>query len=517
MPEAYAETPLPDEVPGLLRALRVLRERWWIVAICAVISFAVALIYLQREPKQYTATAALQFTTNSLPGQLTGVGQSQSLDPEGEKATNVQLVTTAPVAVLVIQALKLKSTPAQLLNEVSASNPQNDYIVDISATDQNAQRAANIANAFAQQYVVYSQQQNEKQLIKGEQLINSKYQQLPPTDTVDRANLRALSQKLLLLQAVQTGNAQIVNTAATPSSPSSPKKKATAIAALVVGVLLGIGLAFLLNMMDRRVKSLEEVEDLYGVSALATIPRLPQGQQTPRKREIAMEPFRILLNSLSLITGTHDTGTHEVKTVLVTSAVSGEGKTTVALGLARAAALSGQRVILVEADMRRPNLEQRLGLGKQTRGLASVLAGDDDPLELLHSIPGLSRLKVLVCGPTPKSATSLLRPEELIRTFEAIGSQADLVVVDSAPLLPVVDTRELLDEIRVDACLVVARAGSTKRDEARRARSVFDRRQLSNIGLVINALPDITRNYYYDDGSQTQAEVVDGDPKLAAR
>jgi capsular exopolysaccharide synthesis family protein len=509
VPESYSERSEHGDVPGLVRSLQVLRERWWVVVICAAVSLAAAVIYLQRQPKQYTATAALQFTTNSLPSQVAGISSNQSQDPEGEKSTNLQLVTTEQVAALVINELRLKTTPASLLGQVSASSPHNDYIVNVSAIEQNPKEAAEIANAFARQYVVYSQEQNENQLIKGEQLINQHLARLPATDTTDRANLSALFQKLLLLQAVQTANARVAATAATPTSPTSPKKKSTAAVALVVGTLLGIGLAFLLNLLDRRVKSWEEFKELYGFPELASIPRLPSKPRTAAEREIALEPFRILHNSLSLLTPGHP-----VKTVLVTSAVAGEGKTTVACGLARVAALSGREVILVEADLRHPSLKQQLPLDEHAPGLASVLFDRGDPLELLQSpIRELNRLMVLPAGPVPKNATNLLRSDIMVETIASLSDRAHLVVIDSAPLLPVADTRVLLDELSVDACLVVARAGTTKREEARRARSVFDQRRLLSVGLVINGLTEVAGGSYYGD-ARTQTGVGLDQPEL---
>jgi capsular exopolysaccharide synthesis family protein len=481
------------EVPGLVRALQVLQERWWIVAICPIVAFLVAIVYVERQPKLYTATSKLQFSTNSLPSQVAGVPDNQPLDPEGVKATNLQLVTTQPVAALVVKALKLDITPSALLEEVTASNPQNDYIVDISVTDQSPTRAAEIANSFAQQYVVYSETQNVEQLVKGEQLITRKEERLSPSDTTDRANLHSLYQKLLLLQAVQTANAQVVDTATVPGSPSSPKKKATAAIALVVGALLGIGLAFLLNLIDRRVRSWETFEELYGVPALASIPRLPHRPHTAAEAELALEPFRILHNSLSLLPQTHP-----IKSVLVTSAVSGEGKTSVAIGLARVAALSEREVILVEADLRRPSMEGRLHVQRGARGLATALHDGEDPLEMLQTpIAGLDNLKLLTTGSVPLNATHLLGSDELSSVFDRLASHADLIVIDSAPLLPVADTRVLLDELHLDACLVVARAGVTTRDQVRRARLIFDRRQLASVGLVVNALTEIADHYHY--------------------
>jgi capsular exopolysaccharide synthesis family protein len=493
MPEPTSEL---ADTPGLLRALHVLRERWWIIVLCALVSFAAAIAYVEHKPNQYTATASLQFTTNSLPSQVAGVGSGQSLDPEGEKNTNVQLVTTTPVAEMVIKALKLKMTPGELLDQVSASDPQNDYIVDVAATDEDATLAAQIANSFAQQYVIYSRQQNEQQLIKGQQLISQRYAQLPPSDTTDRANLNALSQKLLLLQAVATANAKVANTASTPGSPSSPKRKATAIVALIFGLLLGIGLAFLVNLLNRRVTAWEEFEELYGVRALAGIPQLARAPRTSKEREVQLEPFRILHNSVSLL-GPGG----KVKTVLVTSAVPGEGKTTVAMGLARAAALSGSHVILVEADLRRPSFAQRLRVDNKLGGLATALFDEEEPLELLQSpFSELQQLQVLPAGRVPPDAAGRLHPYDLNRVFETLASHADLVVIDSAPLLPVVDTRVLLNEVGLDAHLIVARVGVTKREDIRSVRALLDQQQLKKrVGLVINALPAGMRSYYYGE------------------
>lgn len=510
-PEQQQSSSTPTDVPGLVRAARVLRERWWVVAICALVSLLVAVVYLERQPKEYTATAKLQFIANSIPSQVAGVPQNQSIDPEGEKATNLQLVTATPVAELVIKALGLRTRPSALLEQISASNPNDDYIVDVAATDTSPTRAARIANAFAQQYVVYSQRENESQLIKGEELINRKLSQLSSTDTIDRTNLQALYQKLLLLQAVQTGNAKVIATATAPGAPSSPKTKATAVVALVVGLLLGLGLIFLLDVIDRRVKSLEELEQLYQLPAVASIPQLPRRAQGERAQELALEPFRILRNGLPLLSPAG-----QVKTVLVTSAVAGEGKTTIALGLARASALGGADVILVEADLRRPSVSSSLEMGASTApGLTTALFGDSDPLELLNPASGIERLQVLRSGPVPLHAADMLRSERLAGVFARLASNADLVVIDAAPLCPVVDTRTLLDDVEIDACLVVARIGDTTRDQARAARQVLERRRLVGIGigLVGNDPGAALDTYYYDrrSSSASDSEVAESD------
>ena len=288
MPEQDSEL---ADTPGLVHALRVLRERWWVIVLCALVSLVVAVVYVERKPNQYTATASLQFTTNSIPSQLAGVGSGQSLDVEGEKNTDVQLVTTTHVAAMVIKALGLRTTPAELLDQVSASDPQNDYVIDIAATDENPQLARKIANSFAQQYVLYSQQQNEEQLIKGQQLLAHREAQLPPGDTADRANLTALSQKLLLLQAVASANAKVANTASVPGSPSSPNRKATAVVALIFGLLVGVGLAFLLEPSEYRGKVFGGVRGAVRRSGACRYSAAHAGAHRQGARYRAQSPF----------------------------------------------------------------------------------------------------------------------------------------------------------------------------------------------------------------------------------
>lgn len=513
MAEQEAES---AETPGVVRALRVLRERWPVIVLCAVVAAGAAFVYVEHKPNVYSATASLQFTTNSLSNQVAGVGGGGSIDPEGEKNTNVQLVTTTPVAEKVVEQLGLKESAAELLGHVSASDPQNDYVVDVTATDGEPQMASRIANAFTRQYVNYSQEQNQEQLIKGQQLIEQRSARLPAGDTVDRANLTALSQKLLLLQAVATANARVANVAETPGGPSSPNRKSTVIVALIFGLIAGVALAFLLNLLNSRVNTWEEFAALYGLPELAAIPHLARVARTPREKEMELEPFRILNNSLALLAPGQD-----VRSVLVTSAVPGEGKSTVAMGLARAAAVAGSEVVVIEADLRRPGLAARLRMDPDAPGLAAVLFDGADPFELLQTpFAATPRLRVLPSGPVPADATNLLRAHDLARALSALSLQADLVIIDAAPLLPVVDTRLLLDEFDLDAHLIVARVGLTRRSEIRSVRTLLEQRRLGHVGLVINALSGtIARDYYGGEyyGSEGHASPEAGPPVAKVR
>lgn len=502
------------ETPGLINAFRVLRERWWVVLIASVTCTLVSLVLTLRATNEYTATAKLLFAQNQLITEVGGAAPAPSADPQADQATNLLLVTTSPVAAAVKRALHLPLSVSDLLNEVSTASDQTSNIVDVLATDSSPTRAADIANAFADQYVAHSRSANLQQVLAGEQLINQQLKTLAPTPTnaADRANLQATLQKLVILQSVQTGDAQVVDRASVPTSPSSPNTKVNLLVALIFGLALGVGLAFLLNLLDRRLKDVEEFEDIYGTRALATIP-----QQHHRELGVpdpaAIEQFRILRNGLSVLTARH-----EARVVLVTSAVTGEGKTTVAIGLARAAASSGQNVILVEADFKRPTLRIRLGLGHDPTGLSTALVEGVDPGSLLRSpVGGLPNLLVMTSGPPPPNSGALLGSAEMGRLLEQLAADAELVVVDAPPLLPVADTQVLLDNPQLDAYLVVGREYFTKRAEARSTRQLLEPRELRSVGLVVNCVRRLAGGQYDYGATDSPAGVATARDRNASR
>ncbi|HST56496.1 MAG TPA: P-loop NTPase [Solirubrobacteraceae bacterium] len=506
---AYRE---PEESSGasLRAAARVLREHWVVIAATTVALLVIALAVSKTSAKVYEATSKVELLTSTQLNNVVLNGNSSNGDPQTEAATAQLLVTSTPVAAGVRKVLGLSKSVSQLLDQVEVSAEPNSYLLDIVVKDSDAARAAQIATAFAQQYVKYRQTSAVSQVSQGEKLLRDRLAKLPSTATADRARLTAALQSVIALEAVQTGDASVVDTAQTPSSASSPRPKRDGLIGALLGVVLGVAIAFLLDLLDRRVKSLEECEELYAMRALTVVPRLPGRPRTTREQAAALEPFRILYNGISLVRHRHDQAT----VALVTSAVPGEGKTTVALGLARAAALTGQQVVLVEADLRRPSLHTRLELGDESRGLTSALLENIDAHALLRTpIAGLENLKVLPSGAITPAAAELLRPAETEAILASLSQDVDLMVIDSAPLLPVADTQMLLDHITIDTCLIVARIAATTREEARRARAILERRRLTGAGLVVNGLTDIAGGYYYgadEDGSADAGRSASG-------
>jgi polysaccharide biosynthesis transport protein len=481
------------DVPGLVRALRILRERWWIVAATTIACVAVAFLWSSAQTKEYTATAQLLFRQNNLIEQAGGVSPAPDTDPEATKATNVLLVTARTVADSVRRDLKLTDSVEALLDKVTVEPESNANVVNVSVTDTDPRRAAAIATSWAEQFVSYSRRTARDKVRQGEALIRERLDALPPTATADRTQLSNALTRLVQLEAVQTGDADVLDAASVPESPSAPRPLRNSAIALVLGLLLGVAIAFLLNLVDRRIKSVEEFEELYGRRALGSIPQRSRDPSTQRERQAALEPFRILGNALGFLAPSG-----EVRTIMVTSAVPGEGKSTVAAGLARTMALAGEHVVLVEADLRRPTFYQQFQVDHDPRGLTSALVGNVPLRELRRrALPGLPTLTVIPAGPLPPNPTELLRSPEMQALLRELTEQADTVILDAPPLLPVADAQVLLDQPQVDACLVVSRAYQTTREQARRARAILERHAVRPVGLVVNGVRERDSNYDY--------------------
>jgi hypothetical protein len=183
--------------------------------------------------------------------------------------------------------------------------------------------------------------------------------------------LRQRVSELRVLSALQTGNAEVVQNATVPSQPSSPRPKRNTAIGLILGLVLGSGLAIFLDRADRRMRTSEEVAELFELPLVAAIPRsraLRRGERgTPLEREgVAFQMLRTNLRYFNV--------DKPIKSVMITSAAAGDGKSTVAWYLAAVEAMAGQRVLLIEADLRNPALHELIGI-TPTRGLAEVLAG----------------------------------------------------------------------------------------------------------------------------------------------
>jgi capsular polysaccharide biosynthesis protein/MinD-like ATPase involved in chromosome partitioning or flagellar assembly len=337
---------------------------------------------------KYEATSRLVFRQFGVGTALFGSSVvAPTVDPARELATNTELVRSRAVAGAVVRKLHLDITPDELLGDIKVQNESASDIADITVSSKRPAAAAQIANAYANAAVAARREADQAKVAAARSLLVQRSAALPRAATAQRRDLGDAVAKLVELEAVQTGNAEVASLAGVPSRAVSRQPVRTAFIGGVLGLALGVALALALERLDPRLKEADEVEERLGVSVLA---RVPVRAPSTKGSRAYHEAFRLLAAMLRL--GTDDEG---VTTIAVTSPGDGEGKTTVAYELALAAVEAGQRVVLIDSDVNRSALGALVdGLDtdgarapRSTRGLTDYLAGRAAIGEVVHRTP----------------------------------------------------------------------------------------------------------------------------------
>ncbi len=487
--------------------LAILRRRAWVIvlAVLLVPGAAVGLSLLQE--KQYSASASLLFRDPQLDQKLFGsTFLEDSVDPAREAATNVSLVSLDEVALRT--AGKLGGlTDDDVADRIDVAAEGQSDLVSVTATHTDPRFAARLANTFARQHIEFRQQADRQKIEEAEQLVRNEIAELESSGASERevSSLKERLEQLTVLASLQTGNAELVQEAQPPDAPSSPNLLLNGVLGVVVGLLLGVGLALLLDRLDRRIRQPDEIEEIVRRPTLGVIPEsssLPrEGADVNALPPAEFEAFRIIRANLRYFNQSSHAGS-----VLITSAEPGDGKTTVAWNLAAAAANAGASVALVEADLRRPVLRNRLNV-RTSAGLSEVLAGAAALETAAVQVPitesnagrgSLQSVDVIFAGPLPPNPTDLMdseRMEELLRRLEI---RYDAVFIDSPPVSVVSDAIPLMT--RVGGVLVVSRLNRTSRDALARLANQLENLNARTLGVVVNGLSRRRRGYGYGYG-----------------
>jgi capsular exopolysaccharide synthesis family protein len=474
------------ETRNLSDYLGVLRRRIWLILFVTVLAAAAALaISYVRTPK-YEATINLQFTDPGL--QAGGVvgGASSDFFPQSEAGAGAQRVTRDDVVRDASKELGGKPSPEDLRSDTTVTVDPVSSVVKATVSSDDAEDATREANQLAA---------SVKKLTRDE--ARGFYRQRAGTFGDDPANA-PIKGRLLALAAVAEP-VEIVSPAAKPSSPVSPKPLRDTLIATFLGLILGIGLAFLRETLDKRVKDAHEVQrrlDLPLVGyvrkdSLGMVGMTSDGSGSVSEEDL--EAFRILRTNVDFL-GRGE----ELEVVAVTSPLPEEGKSTVAAWYAYASALVGKRTVLVECDFRRPVTASRLGFAPEP-GLSDYLAGEADPKKVLRTIEvhgrGAENLPVIPAGGTVWQPTEMLASKKFQDFLAQLRKVYDRVVIDCAPLLPVGDTLEILPH--VDGILLCVRLGQTTTDQAAAAKQSIAHLPEKPTGLVVTGLERGSGNDYY--------------------
>ncbi len=495
-----------DTDRGDLRALLgLLRRRVLLVvlAVLAAVGAGIGIAALQE--KTYDSTATLLFRPLLLDVQITGVPLQQAGNPDRDAETNLRLVDTNVVRVAAARALGSPFTPAAVDQAIRIAPAGQSNLVSVTASSSSPRDAARLANAVAQQVVVVRRQSVQGQV--REAIANVR--EVLGAKRTSRARKRILRRNLRRLQdlnLVETGDAQVAERAQVPTVPASPKPRRNAIIGGGIGLLLGLALALAAEQLDRRIRRPDQLEEAFDLPVLTAVPRSksyrgPKGWSAGLRGTEA-EPFRRLRANLRYYGKREQT-----RSVLVTSAEVGSGKTTIALQLAAAAAASGQKVLLIEADLRRPTLSRVLDLPAD-EGLSSALQSED-PVEALKShmvspaqqngspsadVVGDRSFRVVLAGKPLMDASELLDSTGMEDLLAHAHDRYDLTVVDGPPPRLVSDIIPLMHQ--VDGVIVVSRLGSESRDALEKLRVDLQRLQVQPLGVVAN-FARVKQNPYY--------------------
>jgi capsular exopolysaccharide synthesis family protein len=500
-----------DQSLDLETILRVLRERWGLVVLLAIIGAAAAFGISSLQAKQYTATSSVVFQNSQLSQQASGVevyNNSPSSDPT-IMATNIELLNAPDIARMTASAVSRRLTRDDIVNSVTVSERGSSDVADIAARNGSATLAAAIANEYAENFVSSQSAAARASLTSALALVADQISVLSPTQRAgtDGQALLDRQESLKILASLQTGGVQLLNKAAVPTAPSTPKTKRNVILGLLAGLLAGIALAFVLNAVDRRLKTLEATQQAFGAPLLASVPRstaLASSGRASVGEVPEFEVFRLLRSYLRYFTVDR-----EMKVLLVVSARRGEGKSTVARNLAIAAQELGSRALLVEADLRRPTVARAFGVTGP--GLAQALVGGLQPLSVAHKIPlravaadsaADNALTVVTAGEIPPNPAELIESMAMSRFLELARHDFDLIVVDTPPLTIVSDAIPLVKQ--ADGVLVVSRIGEATRDDAAMMRGTLGSLDAPVLGLVINGVTPRPGGYGYGYSPSTQ-------------
>ncbi len=506
MPEPIQDLPEPSSAgSALVNALRVLRERWPIPVVTLVIGLIITFVIAQGTAKQYQASSTLLVRPSNLPS-LIDPSQAQGQDSTTlarTQADDVALVTSSAVATIAKTTLGSPQTVGELQASVSASAGTTNDLITVQATDTDPGRAARIANAFATAVVTYLTDSAQAQVAAGQSQLQTELAQLPRNDP-GRAALESGLKQVIALRAVTNGGVQLAESAATPTSPSSPSAKRDTLVGGIVGLVIGLIVIFVLDMFDRRVKTVEELEQRYGLSSLSSVPLRRRARPGARRSQAVLEPFRILRDGLS-----HVSLRQDVRVVLVTSAAEGEGKTEVASGLARAVAAAGRKVVLVEADVHRPSVHREFGLARHgVPGLMNRLVERASGSDLTHRVANIPCLSILLSGPFTPNSAELLRLPAMTEVLSRFKQDFEFVIIDAPPLLPVADTQVLLDNALIDVVLIVARPNVTVREHVRPTRAILRRHPNKGFGLVLNGVREKAGGYFGYTGEYQDEDAL---------
>jgi tyrosine-protein kinase len=485
-PTTAAMTEHLQAAPQLRDYLRVLGRRKWIMLMPLIVVPLLAVYLSTREQPLYQASAEVLLNRQDIGASLTNIEDPTLLDPNRNAQTQAQLARVPAVAQRVVEALGLQDRgPYDFVGQSFVSASEETDLLTFSVVDANPELASRLATEYGRQFTLYRSELDTRTLRTALAAVDAQLNALKSEGNEGSAlyaDLADKQQQLRTLETLYTSRAVLVRHAA-GAAQIQPKPLRNGIIGAMLGVVLALVFAFLAEALDTRVRSGDDIGEKLGLPLLARVPELPRGLRKHNQlvmveapNEPHAEAFRMLRTNLDFVN-------LEVKAraLLVTSAVTGEGKSTVAANLAISLARTGRRVLLADFDVRAPVLESFFEVAGRP-GLTSVALGEVELDEAITAIavgdtsdsggeipaPTVGAptnggqpedpaaiVEVLTTGPVPPNPGEFLTSRRVVGILEQLRARCDVLIIDAAPLLVASETLALMGQL--DAFLLVAR------------------------------------------------------------
>lgn len=484
--------------------LHVVRRRKWIIAQAVMLVPLAAFAFSLHQRAQYQASAQVLLSQQDLGAQLSGV-QTSSVDPADRLAqTQASLARVPAVAQSAVQALHSPLSAATLLASSSVTPGVNSDLLTFTVANHVPEAARALATAYARSYVRYRLASDTAPIENALREVEAQIAELTKHGPL-YTSLEEKATQLRTLAALKTANASVVQTSGA-AVQTAPRTRRDVILGVLLGIALGLGLAFLREALDMRVRSAEAIHERLGVPLLARLPEPARKLRREDRLVMLEEPSSVNAEAFRMLRTNVEFASlgRESRTIMVTSAVEQEGKSTTVANLAVAIARAGRRVVLLDLDLRRPYIDRFFDL-RGRPGITHVALGTTTLEEAIARIPvggdpvlgvngngngnGAVRvggtLDVLVAGVVPPDPGEFVGTARLTEILAQLSEQADLVLIDAPPLFHVGDAITL--SAKVDAVLIVTRIETLRRPMLTELHRVVETMPAHKLGFVVTS------------------------------
>lgn len=502
-----------------LRQYVTLLRKWvWLIILCTVLAGTVAYIVSRNSQKIYQASTTLMVNQAANPS--SAAVYSDILTSERLARTYASLLVSGPV--LEETATRLGISARDLDRSITVTPVRDTQLLTIKVEGPDPVLAADIANTLP---LVFIEQNREWQLGRVvesranlEEEIDNTLSDIArtqdelkaATDDATRnrleaslaqyrstySNLVASFQQAKLAEAQSLNNIVVADQSSVPVNPIRPRTSTNALLAAVVGAMIALGAAFLIEYLDDTIKTPDDISRVSGLSTLGAIARLKDTGATRqliawlRTKAPESEAYRTLRTNIQF-----SSVDKPVRTLLITSSSPGEGKSTTTANLAVVLAQTGQRVIVVDTDLRRPVQHKIFGVPNNIGLTTALLNGEKIVLDGYLQPTEVENLHVLTSGPIPPNPSELLGSHRMARLIETLAEQADIVLFDSPPVLAVTDA--VVMGRQVDGVMLVADAGATREQALAGATQELRKTGANVLGVALNRMDARRGGYYY--------------------